>query len=216
MKELHEKGVVWINPASVYDALSHNQAIRDNERVFVFSGGYSPKGKTNEFYNGDTVPEDIEGLVRDKKAEFTSIFNAPKLKRHEYAKVEIRSQTDYWLYCVAGALEQRLFSDFDADACVVIRKEPFLQRLAWMSQLVLRNVDMYFEKVKYEDPLGAIEPKRHAHQVSTIPVFLTKLFRYSYQKEFRFVCLPKNPEEKLSPVQIKLGSIADISELLVL
>ena len=75
---------------------------------------------------------------------------------------------------------------------------------------------MYFEKVKYDDPLGAIEPIRRSHQVSSIPVFLTKLFRYSYQRELRFVCLPKRPEENLSPVQIKLGSMADIAELLVL
>lgn len=123
MKELYEKGVVWMNPASVYDATSHNQAIRDNERVFVFKGGYSPKGQSDTFYSGDTVPEDIEALVRDRKAVFTRIFNAPRLERHEYAKVEVRSQTNYWLYCMAGALEQRLFSDFNADACVVIRKD---------------------------------------------------------------------------------------------
>ena len=79
MNELYEKGLVWMNPASGYNTREHNQAIRDDERVFVFKGGYRRKGCTDSFYTGDTIPEDIAEFVRDQNAEFIRIPDYPRI-----------------------------------------------------------------------------------------------------------------------------------------
>ena len=42
MKDLYEKGIVWINPVSELDKLTLNQAVRDDERTLVFKGGIRP------------------------------------------------------------------------------------------------------------------------------------------------------------------------------
>ena len=211
MKQLFEQGRVWINPATTYGQ-SGNQAIRDDERGFEFKGGYRPWGDASVFFGRDNAPEDIGNLAARGDVEFVQIFDAPHLSQHEYAKVAMRMR-NYWTYCVAGVLDPRLFADFDADACLVIRKRPFVERLAWRARLLMGHVATYIGEVAYEDPLGASHKCRSA-PVTSIQVHMTKLFRYAYQREFRFAWVPRKPVENLKPMVVEIGSISDIAELL--
>ena len=213
MKDLYERGIVWMNPATEYGKSSHNQAVHDDERVFVFKGGCYPSGRaTRKFYNQDTVPDNIEELVYSGKAGFLTIFEAPGLKREEYVDVTVKMRTNYWTYCMAGLLEQRLFADFESDACVIIRKRPFVERLTEKTRLALPNVAMSFGEVVYQDPLGAFSTNSGPPKVSSIQIQMAKLFRYAYQNEIRFVCVPGKFQEDLEPKTIELGSISDIAE----
>ena len=133
MKQLLEGGRVWINPASAYSQ-SGNQAIRDEERRLVFKGGYRSNGGASDFYSKDNVPEDIGELGASSDVEFVPIFKAPNLSWNEYAEASVRMR-NYWTYCLAGVLDPRLFADFDADACVVIRKRTFVARVVWRARL---------------------------------------------------------------------------------
>lgn len=44
--------------------------------------------------------------------------------------------------------------------------------------------------------------------------FSYKHFKYLYQEEIRYTFLPPHPIQKLDPLFLKLGSLADIAEIL--
>ena len=211
MKQLLEQGRVWINPATTYGQ-SGNQAVQDDERRFEFKGGYRSPGDAPVFFCRDSAPADIGNLAARGDVEFVQIFDAPHLSQHEYARVAMRMR-NYWTYCLAGVLDPRLFADFDADACVVIKKRPFVERLACRARLLMGDVGTYIGEVTYEDPLGAFHKCRSV-PVTSIQVHMTKLFRYAYQREFRLAWVPRKPLEDLKPMVVEIGSISDIAELL--
>ena len=211
MKDLYDRGKVRINPATTYENFNHNQAVRDDERELFFKGGCYVNGKSKGFWKEDTVPDNFEELVDRGEASFVRMFNAPSLERDEYSDVGVTMKTDYWMYCMAGILDQRLFADFDATACIIIEKRPFVERLTNMMRSLLPDTRMWFGEIDYEDPLGALSTKG-LPKLFAIPVHKTKLFRYTYQKEFRFVWIPSMAQEILDPIEFQLGSISDISE----
>ena len=211
MKDLYERGNVWINPATTYKNFNHNQAVHDDEREIIFKGGCYVNGKSKVFCKGDTVPDNFEELVDRGEASVVRMFNVPSLGRDEYSDVRVTMKTNYWMYCMAGILDQRLFADFDATACVIIKKRPFVERLTNMMRSLLPDTRLCFEEVDYEDPLGAFSTKGFP-KLFAIPVYKTKLFRYAYQKEFRFVWIPRMFQENLDPIEFQLGPISDISE----
>ena len=214
MKDLYSKGLVYMNVASEYDKSTHNQAVRDDERSIVVKGGYFPKERAKSFYNKDSVPDNIQELVEKGEVEFSAIYDCPSLKREQYANVSINKLTDYWMFCMADVLDQRLFADFEADSCVIIRKKPFVERLLSRTRLLLPNVYRIFGYVNYIDPLGALSTNVPLNRA--LPVHMTKVFRYAYQREIRFVCMPKRHREHLEARPLVIGPISDISELIVL
>ena len=216
MKRLYENGLVYLNVASNFDNLIHNPAIKDNERTIVFRGGYSPIANADQFYNRDTAPENVAELADNGQVQFSTIFQCPSLERHEYFDFEINMLTNYWMFCMAGVLDQRLFADFEADSCVIIRREPFIRRLFVMSQLLLPNTNIVFGHVNYVDPLGAFPVSKEVRVDGLMPIHMTKVFRYAYQREVRFVSVPRKFQEHLEPIPLKIGPISDIAEFIVL
>jgi hypothetical protein len=63
-------------------------------------------------------------------------------------------------------------------------------------------------RANYVDPLLPKSPK--------IFVPISKPFGYTYQDEYRFWWMPKPALAKLDPVDIQIGSLADVAELIVL
>lgn len=114
---------------------------------------------------------------------------------------------------MADVLDQRPFADFEADSCVIIRTQPFVERLARVGFL-LPNVKMSFGRVNYVDPLGAF-PKG-IPVARSMPIHMTKVFRYAYQREVRFVCLPNKFKERLEPRCLEIDAISDIAEFVSL
>ncbi len=112
--------------------------------------------------------------------------------------------TDYYVCCLTMDLEPRYFGDFDADSFLVIENpKKFTERL--MNSTKFREDDYtgYYGGIKYFDPVLTLPEE--------ITVIMAKHFRYAYQKEFRFVMLPKHPVKKLDPVFLEMGSLNDIS-----
>ena len=135
--------------------------------------------------------------VADRGFGFRSIHELPELAADQHASMTIRMATDYWMFCLAGVLDQRLFADFQADCCLIIRRRPFEERLLRAATLQLRNVDAYFGRVLYVDSLGA-RPAR-VRVTRSIPIHMTKLFRYANQREIRFALLSRRFQEQLTP-----------------
>ena len=212
MKSLYEEGCVYLNVASDYDKSIHNPAIRDDERTIVFKGGFSPSANAGQFYNKNTVPDHIEELVGNGQAHFSTMYECASLKRHEYVIFEFKMPTNYWMFCMADVLDQRLFADFQADSCVIIRREPFIRRLSWMAKFQLPNTEIVCGRVNYVDPLGAFPVSREVRVDGLMPIHMTKVFRYAYQREVRFVSVPRKFQEHLEPLPLKIGPISDIAE----
>jgi hypothetical protein len=122
--------------------------------------------------------------------------------------VEFRFPRDYWLYCLTNSVQPRLFVDFNADSCVIIRdRAAFRQRLAEAAKAPTSSAPMREGAAVYLDPLLS--------ETANVFVPLAKPFGYSYQDEYRFAWIPPAGTPALTHLDIELGSLADIAELVV-
>lgn len=123
--------------------------------------------------------------------------------------LRIRFGTDYWVYCLSRTLEPRLFVDFEANSCVVLRdSNEFRRRLTLAMHKCLPDAVHSRDDANYIDPL----------LTSTLRVFvpLAKHFRYTYQNEYRFVWVPQLKTPRVSPIDLTLGSLKDIADFIEL
>ena len=177
---LYEKQI-RISPASSYDDPSLNLAIRDKELEFsVFPSPSEVKmkaydGKTGE-YKGDIRPENIV--------------------------ITTQSKTNYYVYCLSLSFAPRLFLDFDADACLVIRKPiEFQEIILFAFENKFRDWSGVGQKITYIDPLNC--------SIKDIDVFFSKDFRFAYQQEYRFIWLPPTAMQSIDHVFIEVPNIQE-------
>jgi hypothetical protein len=188
MEALYETGALRIQPASYFLKKDHNGAVRDDELSLSFSVALSRDDVVKLVVNKQDVPDD-----------------AP----HQRVDVRFGWPSDYWLYCMTKSSEPRLFVDFDADACVIIRDPAvFKAMLRLGSEHRLERATVKDGDAIYLDPVLP----------TSVDVFLplAKHFRYSYQNEFRFCWLPESPIRELSHIDIRIGSLRGIAELVIL
>jgi hypothetical protein len=175
-----------VSPASSYSDASLEAARQDSELEFSMQF---------PCFEETSVP--VEGIEGSFHHDFKGAYT-----------IQTRATTDYYLVSLARGLIYRMFDDFHADACLIIRDEDRFRkqmlkafscaRPAWLSEC--RPVD-------YLDPCM---PAR------ITDVYFTKHFRYAYQEEFRFVWKPSCPVNVLPKICITLGSLEGICELLML
>ena len=63
-------------------------------------------------------------------------------------------------------------------------------------------------------PVNYIDPVRPPSRL--IDVAMSKHFRYSYQKEHRFVWLPTEPTHSLPHLDVEIGGLEEYAELITL
>lgn len=188
MRPLVERGALRVQSASYYATPSHNGAIKDDELSLPLSLALSREDIIKIVLN----PQDVPDGPIEQRIDVT--YNAG---------------TDYWLYCVSSAVEPRLFVDFQADSCVIISdKARFLHLLTLQSAGSFPTAGHRHGKAIYIDPLRPSTAK--------IDVLMSKHFRYEYQSEYRFVWRPVKPMANLSYVDLEIGSLEGIAELVVL
>jgi len=187
MRALYERGAIRVQSASFFRRPSHNGAIRDDELALQVSLSLNREQVVRIVSNPQDVP--------------------PTITTHRM-DIRYESRTDYWLYCVTTAVEPRLFVDFEAEACVVI-KDPARFRASLNSAvgLVLGRTIGRDGRVAYIDPLLPTS--------AVIDVPMSKHFRYAYQDEYRFAWLPHSPRWDLAHVDNEIGSLRDYAELVV-
>jgi hypothetical protein len=139
----------------------------------------------------------------------TNPQDVPTDAQEQRVDVGLQLPTDYWLYCVTNSVEPRLFVDFEADSCVIIRERAkFSRMLAEASRHQLSGA------VMREGPAMYVDPLRPTTANLFIP--LVKHFGYSYQDEHRFYWLPATPIPKLSHADVQIGNLKEFSDLVVL
>jgi hypothetical protein len=191
MRDLHEHGAIRLNAASYYSAHTLDPARRDDEMSLTCF----------------VAPQDYDlGLVHE------SIL---KIHPHRsWGEIEHRKPADHYLYCFSVNYRLRLFADFHANACVLIHdQDEFKRRLIEAVRKALPRWYVEIGMAQYVDPYFVLQilPNTGAE------IFFFKHLRFLYQHEWRLVSLPpSNHDGPMRPLDIKLGSLRDISELIVL
>lgn len=187
MRAFLEEGRMRVSAASHYARPDHNGAVRDDELSLLLS------------------------LSLNRQDILEIVANPEEVPSEEFQRVDIpcRSNADYWMYCLSTVCEPRLFVDFDADACIIVKdKARFLQLLLVNGRAKFCETTHRSGLVTYVDPL--------LPRTALIDVPMSKHFRYEYQKEFRFVWCPRAPTRDLPFVELQLGSLGDIAEIVTL
>ena len=186
MEALYQRGSLRIQPASLFRALGHNIAVRDDELSVPMSVALSR--------------DEIVRLVRNPQ-------DVPPGPLEHRVDVRFSFPTDYWLYCLTTSLEPRLFVDFEAQGCVIIRdRNEFRNRLLRSAAATLPEAAREGAAI-YVDPL--------LPNSTDVFVPLAKHFAYAYQQEYRFVWLPRSPAQNLEHVDLEIGPLNDIADLIV-
>ena len=182
---MHREGKLRISPAASYVDPSLNPAIQDDELSFCFTP--NPSHFKVEVFDGKT------GKLKGQLSP-------------ENLKIKYETRSNYYVYCLSFILTPRLFLDFEANACLVIREpKQFVDKLTIAFQGLNPGWIGAFETVKYLDPLNP--PNKG------IDLFSCKHFRYSYQKEVRMIWLPPAPVDTLDYQFLDLGSLEHCTEL---
>lgn len=188
MEALFMRGELRVQPATFYSRPDLNRATQDDELRFSLSVALSR--------------DDIVRLVANPRS-------VPQHAPEQRIDIEFHARGNYWVYCVSTTVAPRLFLDFDADACVIIRdRAAFTKRLREAATGGLREASFASGRATYVDPLRPRD--------SRIFVPFAKHFRYTYQSEYRFAWVPRAPVDGMAHVDLELGSLRDIAELITL
>lgn len=183
-------GVVRISPASYYSDPSLNAAQQDDELSI----------------HSYAMPDEVTANIIDTD----TLKPKGTIKPRGNVKFTIRANQDYYVYCLAHTLDIRLFDDFEADSCIIIRQPAaFKKKLISATSKKLPRWADWDQMVRYIDP--------HNSRRSELEVYFSKNFRYWYQREYRFAWInPSANETPLEPFFVELGPLAGIAELICL
>lgn len=176
LKQMIEFGKVRIKAARVYAEMENDPARHDDELI---KHRFSPGA-----YVTITLPDGRN--IRPIGDLKTSV-----------------SGTDYFVYCVANDWDPDLFTDFKADACVVIRDlDEFARRLN-TAATTLQDWDFHYNPVEYFD---THERRRH----ESFDNVMSKDFRFAYQRETRFIWAGFG-RAATGSIDLELGPLNDIA-----
>ena len=160
MRRLYERGEVYMAPASAYRDPDHNQAIHDQELSLRHYGVVANDAGFLKSHDVCANPN----VLQTSDHRFLPLFHASDAERDEVTCRESHGP-DAWLYCMSTLLAPRLFSDFNADACVLLRRDEFEARLCSALRPRVGKKVFAHGHVQYTDPFGAYAERPHSPQV---------------------------------------------------
>lgn len=183
MKDLFESGRMRVAPASSYSDRSLNSARQDDELSRHFK-------------------------LRADEATLKTL-DGREIEACGYIDVAYSFPTDYYIFCLSGNYSHRLFSDFEADAVVIIHNPfKFFEVLssALKPNLPISKYQFRCVRVEYIDPLNM-------HPDHRDPPF-TKHFKYAYQEELRLIWIPTSPVESLDVQFFNIGPMKEYATII--
>jgi hypothetical protein len=180
MEAMVLQGHARIGPASFYQSLELGAARADEERAkHSFMPGQYTKVTTQD---GRPIP--VIGDIRQT-------VSAP----------------NYYALSLSCDWDLSLYSAFDADACVVIRKpEELAHRLEVAAKEQLENWYFHHNPIEYFDPYEMA--KNHYFDAA-----MCKDFRFAYQREYRFIWMNLEGQEASGFRHLNLGPLDNIAEV---
>lgn len=178
MKDMVNFGRMRISPAESYTDPENNLARRDDETSkHTFISGKNAKITMTD---GKRIP-----IIGD-------------IKRSE-------SLPDYYVMCFSCIWDLELFTDFEADTCVVIYDpKEFFRRVSSVGPLALPKWHFHHNPITYFDPY---EPRRKNAYFSAA---MCKAFHFAYQREYRALWISNNGELPSGYRFLEIGNSADI------
>lgn len=178
---LFSSGAARLSSASYYSRLEGDDARRDNEL-----------SKTTSLFGPAARVSTADGRTIPVIGDITVNHEGP----------------EYYMYCVAGDWDKRLFDEFGVDRCVVVTNpEDFAKRLQVAASAKLSGWHFHHNPVQYFDPHESALNGYVNHAMA-------KDFRYAYQREYRFVWLRLSaPESNGEHLDISIGALNDCAEL---
>lgn len=183
-----EKGEVRLSPASHYAKGSLLKAMRDLEAE-------------REFH----IPAFTEVLKGRATVDYKGAIGKVA---DGFIKVIIECP-NYILWSACVDVDRRLPDDFDADAALIVRQpEQFTQRFLRAARTVWGDIGSWHGPVKYYDPCSRTHMKVRPETI--------KHFLFAYQREWRLCLFPPANMIPKEPVNLDIGSLRDIAELVML
>lgn len=191
IEALQKCGSIYIRPASFYAGEGLDNARRDDELTFTTY----------------ICPHDYD-------LDFIDPFFREIFPDRCWAIAQQQKPCDHYLYCLSVGFNIRMFADFRADACLIIKDQhEFVKRLAFGVQKTFPGWRIDFGPAMYMDPYSIVQRLPN----NDTEIFFVKHFGYMYQGEHRLVVLPPHKfDEPLQAKEIEIGSIEDISDLVCL
>ena len=178
IKEAYDSGHIRLGPAASYDDPSLNPARQDEELVSRI----------------------------DIDTDVFRVFGPRAINIGRRHPIMGTFDRNFYILCCSSSLRERLFLDFNADACLLITNpDMFKERLLKGISQVLPGYSFQAERVEYYDPLW-VSP------TEIRPIFW-KHFRHAYQEEIRFAAIPPEPVKDLEPVYVSLGCLENIATI---
>ncbi|MDR3528103.1 MAG: hypothetical protein P4L57_12575 [Rhizomicrobium sp.] len=180
MESLALRGQLRAAPASSYEAMEHNEARRDEERR---KRSFMP-GKHTKITTADGKPIEILGDV-----------------------TRTITGSQYHLICFSREWDEKLFDDFEADACAVIfNPKEFIRRLGRASADTFPGWYFHHDPVSYFDPY---EMGRDEY----FDASMSKDFSFAYQNEYRVIWSRRSARPVEGFQLAEIGNAQDIVKL---
>lgn len=134
--------------------------------------------------------------------------NEFEIKPHWGELFRYMNVPNFYVWCCGLGYDARLFSDFEADAALVIKdKVAFEERITRAMDKQLPDAEIAHGPINYYDPFTTPRDQ-------LIPAF-SKNIKYLYQNEYRFIW-KFHEERELKPFLVDLGPLDDIAEVVAL
>ncbi|MGB7814787.1 MAG: hypothetical protein WBL28_00380 [Methylotenera sp.] len=157
---------------------------------------------------GDHARQDNELLrIQSSPAHQVEIIHQKTGKRlTPIGDVTYKSEilTDYYTLCFSSSWNIALFDEFhNSDACLIIHKpEEVCERIHFFANRFLQDWSSLDARVTYGGR-------------SDFGAFYLKDPKYTIQDEWRFTWVPPDALKKLTPFNIKIGSIENFAEIVL-
>jgi hypothetical protein len=188
LRPMLEAGHIKISAASDYNEDYLNQAIKDDE------------------LKHDLIAKADEMRVILNDSVINHLDAGPI---NENIRVTVKSRSNFYVYCLANIFSLRLFSDFEADSCLIIKRPvEFIKALTQKFEETMPLWGYRAQPVSYYDPTDT--------SANDLKIGFSKHFRYEYQNEYRIVWNPPSSEGRLNPLKFELGDLREYCELITL
>lgn len=189
LEDLADFGRVRFSHARTFNDSTLTPAQSDDEHHRIYT--LDPSVHTIDIYGQDGRVHHFENLP------YLQMFH--RLSNHQGKLI------DYYIYCFTAEHNERFFSEFNADACLMIsHPEEFYVRLIKACHQRYPRCQFIAGKCKYYDPTQLPSAAKKSELV-----FMKSNF-YSWQKEVRIFFYFHSNEEFEDYLTIDAGSITDI------
>ena len=165
IRRLYDRGEVYMTPASAYGDPDCNQAIHDQELTLSRYGVMATDGRFLKARDVCANPD----VLQATEHRIVPLFLTPDAARDEVTCIESYGP-DAWMYFMSDLLTPRLFSDFYADACVILCREQFEARICDALRPQAGNKVFAHGHVRYADPFGAYAEQPRPPQFTSATV----------------------------------------------